>query len=356
MGWVVALTWALTKEQPDSKLLANTQMADTTPDKTVQAIAAGTKLPTVVENPPSSSIPPEDAPKAVAPASVPDTTSIAAVSQTDSKRVILVLVLSVVAVVTALVIYDHMTAVPSNADVSVKPGAAIDLGVNTASMRPRPTPYQPKPSDVSLANSISEQLQHAPNLTTAKIKVAAENGRVTLTGTVDTAADREEAARIAAAPQSVTTLINSLVAQAAETSPASQAGTTNAGSPAQQPASMPQSASTWTDPRTGLMWAREDNGSDVNWNQASNYCRNLTLGGYSSWRLATIGELYWMYDPTQNGNGYHIKGGIKLSGQPWSGNAGRNSGEAWNFNFLTGVRNSLPLDHTSEHRVLCVRR
>ena len=123
MGWVVALTWALTKEQPDSKLLANTQMADTTPDKTVQAIAAGTKLPTVVENPPSSSIPPEDAQKALAPASVPDTTSIAAVSQTDSKRVILVLVLSVVAVVTALVIYDHMTAVPSNADVSVKPGS-----------------------------------------------------------------------------------------------------------------------------------------------------------------------------------------------------------------------------------------
>ena len=43
VGWVVALTWALTKEQPDSKL-RNTQMADTTPDKTVQAIAAGTKL------------------------------------------------------------------------------------------------------------------------------------------------------------------------------------------------------------------------------------------------------------------------------------------------------------------------
>jgi hypothetical protein len=66
---------------------------------------------------------------------------------------------------------------------------------------------------------------------------------------VDTAANRVEAADIAAAVPGVTIITNSSVAQAVETSPASQAGATNASSPAQQPAPVPQSASTWTDPR-----------------------------------------------------------------------------------------------------------
>src|SRR5690242_17745520 len=47
----------------------------------------------------------------------------------------------------------------------------------------------------------------------------------------------------------------------------------------------------WTDPSTGLMWAGKDNGKDVNWHKAINYCRDLRLGGYSDWRLATIDEL-----------------------------------------------------------------
>jgi serine/threonine protein kinase len=41
----------------------------------------------------------------------------------------------------------------------------------------------------------------------------------------------------------------------------------------------------WTDHATGLMWAKKDNGSDVNWQQATDYCRNLQLAGHSDWRL-----------------------------------------------------------------------
>jgi len=48
----------------------------------------------------------------------------------------------------------------------------------------------------------------------------------------------------------------------------------------------------WVDPDTGLMWAGKDNnGKDVNWRQATKYCRNLRLAGYSDWRLPTIDEL-----------------------------------------------------------------
>ena len=31
----------------------------------------------------------------------------------------------------------------------------------------------------------------------------------------------------------------------------------------------------WFDPSTGLMWAGKDNGKDVNWRKATNYCRDL---------------------------------------------------------------------------------
>lgn len=57
-----------------------------------------------------------------------------------------------------------------------------------------------------------------------------------------------------------------------------------------------QAHATWTDPATGLMWAKDTNSSTVNWNQASNYCSNLRLAGHSDWRLPTIDELGGIYD------------------------------------------------------------
>lgn len=47
----------------------------------------------------------------------------------------------------------------------------------------------------------------------------------------------------------------------------------------------------WTDPATGLMWTKRDNGESISWPQAVNYCRNLRLTGYDDWRLPTIDEL-----------------------------------------------------------------
>jgi TPR repeat protein len=83
------------------------------------------------------------------------------------------------------------------------------------SMSPQSQPADaPNPQlDAGLANSLSEELQHTLNA--AKINVTAENGHVTLAGTVDTTADREEAARIAEARPNVRILTNSLIVQAA---------------------------------------------------------------------------------------------------------------------------------------------
>lgn len=119
---------------------------------------------------------------------------------------------------------------------------------------------------------------------------------------------------------------------------------------------------TWTDPATGLMWARADSGEDQNWKQAGTYCAHLKLGGYSGWRLPTIDELAAIYDPKQwVGCGNRIKGEIDVSGSmSWSSSPGKAPDEALVFNFLIGKKASRPFVPTQKEdiaiRALCVRR
>jgi len=121
----------------------------------------------------------------------------------------------------------------------------------------------------------------------------------------------------------------------------------------------------WTDSSTGLMWAKGDNGFDVNWGGAIGYCRTLSLGGYSGWRLPEMSELQDIYDPSanvygvnpsRNGAPYHIKGGIVLSNRGiWSGT--RNGPvDVWNFTFDTNERVPVPKTNSYYMRALCVRR
>ena len=127
---------------------------------------------------------------------------------------------------------------------------------------------------------------------------------------------------------------------------------------------------TWTDPATGLMWAKKDNGSDVTWNQASDYCTKLQLAGYSDWRLPTIEELQGIDDPSisthvvfDNGTEWnvHVKGNLKLTGWHWSSSQGDYPGKpyqvAWSFHFGNETPdNGFPLGFSYSMRALCVRR
>ena len=54
------------------------------------------------------------------------------------------------------------------------------------------------------------------------------------------------------------------------------------------------------DTRTGLMWAAEDNGSDIDWPSAKKYCENFRGGGYSDWRMPTQEELAGLYDQSES--------------------------------------------------------
>jgi hypothetical protein len=47
---------------------------------------------------------------------------------------------------------------------------------------------------------------------------------------------------------------------------------------------------------TGLMWQKDTAPGTYTWDQANTYCENLTLGGYSDWRLPTIKELSFLVD------------------------------------------------------------
>jgi hypothetical protein len=75
----------------------------------------------------------------------------------------------------------------------------------------------------------------------------------------------------------------------------------------QQREQLESKAGVWTDPATGLMWSKQDNGAAVSWHEAVDYCKNLNLGGYMSWRMPNRDQVFsvWQKD--------HLKGGIALS-------------------------------------------
>jgi hypothetical protein len=50
------------------------------------------------------------------------------------------------------------------------------------------------------------------------------------------------------------------------------------------------------DTRTNLMWAANDNGSNIDWQGAKSYCANYRGGGYTDWRMPTQDELAGLYD------------------------------------------------------------
>jgi hypothetical protein len=142
---------------------------------------------------------------------------------------------------------------------------------------------------------------------------------------------------------------------------------------------------TWTDPATGLMWARKDSGSYVTWQEGFDYCHSLQLSGHSDWRLPGIEELQGIYENSpspeehqteavkrfagkvmshaRRGNkGAHVKGDLELSGcdgpaycWAWSDSRAGGSGEMWDFYFHDGKRYSYTKDRR-DGSALCVRK
>lgn len=54
-----------------------------------------------------------------------------------------------------------------------------------------------------------------------------------------------------------------------------------------------------TDARTGLVWQHPTSNSVYTWEQANTYCRGLTFGLTSGFRMPTLKELLTIVDPTR---------------------------------------------------------
>ena len=126
---------------------------------------------------------------------------------------------------------------------------------------------------------------------------------------------------------------------------------------------------TWTDPQTGLIWARRDNGQEVSRQQAIDYCRTLDYAGYKDWRLPTIAEAQTLYDPGLSNAGtwglggvnprpvyWHVKGKIVLTGGAQASDLTFDGLREQSYDFSYGRRNEDSPDFRSDHRALCVRR
>lgn len=98
-----------------------------------------------------------------------------------------------------------------------------------------------------------------------------------------------------------------------------------------------------TDSKTGLQWI-PSTGQDMSWNQASQYVRNLRLGGFSDWRLPSRVELRKL-----GKDGKHPAFKLKEC-CGWSSEL-RDDSMAWDYAFSTGQEPWGPRDgndYTSE--------
>ena len=122
---------------------------------------------------------------------------------------------------------------------------------------------------------------------------------------------------------------------------------------ARRDAAMPDDV--WTDASTGLMWPKRDNGSDVDWVQADQYCRAYGGEGFHDWRLPTMDELAPLYDKSRP-EAHNIKSPLTMTGW-WSWSAERRDvSSVWNFCFVDGGRSWVSLGYSHHFRALCVRR
>jgi hypothetical protein len=107
------------------------------------------------------------------------------------------------------------------------------------------------------------------------------------------------------------------------------------------------------------MWAAKDNGSDINWQDAKNYCKNYRGGGYTNWRMPTQDELAGLHDQTKTyrsacGYDVHLTELIRLTCYwAWASET-RGSGAA-TFIFTYGERRWGSSKLSDRYRALPVR-
>lgn len=119
----------------------------------------------------------------------------------------------------------------------------------------------------------------------------------------------------------------------------------------------------FTDNKTGLMWQDDSEAESIvlNWEDANQYCSDLTLSGYNDWRLPSIKELLSIvdmnrFDPAiKQGFKYifHEKEKYGYYYEYWSSTPSDTSDLAWIVDFHNG---STDRDNKmNKEHIRCVR-
>ena len=97
------------------------------------------------------------------------------------------------------------------------------------------------------------------------------------------------------------------------------------------------------DEYTRLIWQRDGDATGlVSWDVAVSYCENLSLGGYSTWRLPTVRELATLVDEAQVAPAINrtvfpnTHYGARSNDWYWASHQARNSSAVWGLNFDDG--------------------
>jgi hypothetical protein len=111
---------------------------------------------------------------------------------------------------------------------------------------------------------------------------------------------------------------------------------------------------------SGLFWTATDNGEDVSWEEAGDYCSTLPPSRAGTWRLATRDELKTLVN--RRGLPLKIQPGIQLTDAwVWSEEGYEDSlareeerPMAWFMSFLSGKSGATHGDRSEGLRALCV--
>jgi hypothetical protein len=107
------------------------------------------------------------------------------------------------------------------------------------------------------------------------------------------------------------------------------------------------------DDETGLIW--QDSASIVkkDWSGAKSYCKDLSLGGYSNWRLPHIDELISIVDTSRKSPAIKKIFKNTKSDYYWSSTEYKgDSSKAWDLIFYNG--GDLYNDKSNDYYVRCV--
>lgn len=114
------------------------------------------------------------------------------------------------------------------------------------------------------------------------------------------------------------------------------------------------SADTVVDSDTNLQWQDNTEVKYYKWDQAKNYCLDLSLGGYTDWRLPNVQELISIVD-IQRSNPAIKKGfeNVKSADYWTSSGYAADSSKVWEVTFKDG--RVFMYDSSSSGYVRCIR-